>query len=131
MQFREFGEWITRIAEADPTEAYLLFVSPGDHERVSELAASVGVRDRFYTYAVPALPDGRMFFEVVLIGSDVGHDSQPLIDALDAASRTDLRDQITEERMLAGLPFTARFDGPLPELEAAVTHPHGEQETGG
>lgn len=125
MQFREFGEWITRIADVEPTMAYVLLASPADAEKISELSAVIGVRDRFQTFVVPSLPEGRMFVVTNVIGEEPGVDSQPLIDALQAAGRVDLEAQLVEERMMLGYPWRARFDTPPPELESA-THPHGE-----
>lgn len=126
MQFREFGEWITRIADVHGDVCYTIYVRPEEEEDLVDLIRKLGVEDRFEVFMASALAPGRMDVITHARGQEHTVAVQPFFDALQAGLRADFPQQVfeaTAEAMERDEPYRVYFpDDP----DFTVTHPDGE-----
>lgn len=133
MQFREFGEWITRIADVHGDTCYTIYVPPGSQHDLVHLISQLGIQDRFEIYTASALAPGRMEVIAHRRGTNTTLAVQPFSDALQAALRADFPQQIfeaTAEAMANNEPFRVVFHEGAPE-EFSATRPFGDSDSGG
>lgn len=129
MQFREFGEWINRLSNGH--ERYLVFGHMTTVNEIVLLAVEAGVSDRIRAFRTTGVAKDFIYVVVETEAGDAVRESAPLVDALRAAIRTDLKTQLFEQEAKAfeqGRPSTFTFENieHAPEDEAAATHPDGE-----
>jgi hypothetical protein len=118
MQFREFGQWIGKIADVHGDDVYVIFATPPQAYVLRQKIDELEIGDRFEVFEAAALQPGRIVAITLRRGEDVTVSIEPFSSALEAASRVDFKQQVYEdtvEAMERDEPYRVIFPPPTPE----------------